>query len=129
MIRVYAYDMPYNETYYVETSNKRDTEQFSYYVMAVTNGESEYLYSDPSNEIVVGTTGSVDAVTTDSSRMYGADGELCVETDAAGVVEVYDAAGICVARQAVAEGTTGIALPAGFYVVRLGGSVAKVLVK
>lgn len=61
--------------------------------------------------------------------MYGADGELCVETDAAGVVEVYDAAGICVARQAVAEGTTGIALPAGFYVVRLGGSVAKVLVK
>lgn len=129
VIRVYAYDMPYNETYYVETSNKRDTEQFSYYVMAVTNGESEYLYSDPSNEIVVGTTGSVDAVTTDSSRMYGADGELCVETDAAGVVEVYDAAGICVARQAVAEGTTGIALPAGFYVVRLGGSVAKVLVK
>ena len=120
MIRVYAYDMPYNETYYVETSNKRDTEQFSYYVMAVTNGESEYLYSDPSNEIVVGTTGSVDAVTTASSRMYGADGELCVETDAAG---------ICVARQAVAEGTTGIALPAGFYVVRLGGSVAKVLVK
>ncbi len=129
VIRVYAYDMPYNETYYVETSNKRDTEQFSYYVMAVTNGESEYLYSDPSNEIVVGTTGSVDAVTTASSRMYGADGELCVETDAAGVVEVYDAAGICVARQAVAEGTTGIALPAGFYVVRLGGSVAKVLVK
>lgn len=129
VIRVYAYDMPYNETYYVETSNKRDTEQFSYYVMAVTNGESEYLYSDPSNEIVVGTTGSVDAVTTASSRMYGADGELCVETDAAGVVEVYDAAGICVARQVVAEGATGIALPAGFYVVRLGGSVAKVLVK
>ena len=31
--------------------------------------------------------------------------------------------------QAVAEGTTGIALSAGFYVVRLGGAVAKVLVK
>lgn len=129
VLRVYAYDSPYNETYYVETPNKRATEQFSYYVMAVTNGESEYLYSDPSNEIVVGATGSVDAITTASSRVYGADGEVCVETDAAGVAEVYDATGICVARQAVAEGTTGIALPAGFYVVRLGGSVAKVLVK
>ena len=129
VLRVYAYDMVYNESYYVDTPNKRATEQMSYYVMAVTNGESEYLYSDPSNEIVVGATGSVDELEFSSARVYGVEGMLYVETDTDGMVEVYDAAGMEVARQEVSAGTTGITLPRGLYVVRLDGAVTKVLVK
>lgn len=129
VLRVYAYDMVYNESYYVDTPNKRATEQMSYYVMAVTNGESDYIYSDPSNEIVVGATGSVDELESSSARVYGVEGMLYVETDTDGMVEVYDAAGMEVARQEVSAGTTGITLPRGLYVVRLDGAVTKVLVK
>ena len=129
IVRIYAYDMVYNESYYVGTDNKRPSEQFSYYVMAITNGESDYLYSNPSNEIVVGETGSVDELVTPGVKAYGADGTVYVETDMSEVVEVYDLTGIRIARQEVSEGTTGIAMPQGLYLVRLGNSVAKVLVK
>ena len=129
IVRIYAYDMVYNESYYVGTDNKRPSEQFSYYVMAITNGESDYLYSNPSNEIVVGETGSVDELVTPGVKAYGADGTVYVETDMSEAVEVYDLTGIRIARQEVSEGTTGIAMPQGLYLVRLGNSVAKVLVK
>lgn len=129
VLRVYAYDSPYNETYYVETPNKRPTEQFSYYVQAITNGEEEYLYSDYSDEIMVGEPGSVDEIAQGTTRIYGADGAAWVATETEGIAEVYDAAGVKVAQERVVAGENRIALPSGFYVVRLHGVVAKVVVK
>lgn len=129
VLRVYAYDSPYNETYYVETPNKRSTEQFSYYVLAITNGESDYLYSDYSDEIFVGEPGSVDEIAQGTTRIYGTDGTACVVTETEGIAEVYNAAGVKVAQERVVVGESRIALSSGFYIVRLNGVVAKVFVK
>ena len=55
-----------------------------------------------------------------------ADGVVVVAADA--VAEVYNAAGQLVAAAAV-DGESVIAVPAGFYVVRVGNTIAKVVVR
>ena len=55
-----------------------------------------------------------------------ADGVVVVAADA--VAEIYDAAGRLVAAEAV-DGESVIAVPAGFYVVRVGNTIAKVVVR
>ena len=55
-----------------------------------------------------------------------ADGVVVVAADA--VAEVYNAAGQLVATAAV-DGESVIAVPAGFYVVRVGNTIAKVVVR
>ena len=57
-----------------------------------------------------------------------ADGIVVVAAEAA-EVSVYTAAGQLVAAENVAAGETVIGVPAGFYVVKAGNTVAKVFVK
>ena len=62
----------------------------------------------------------------DAAISANADGVVVVAADA--VAEVYNAAGQLVATAAV-DGESVIAVPAGFYVVRVGNTIAKVVVR
>ena len=62
----------------------------------------------------------------DAAISANADGVVVVAADA--VAEIYDAAGRLVAAEAV-DGESVIAVPAGFYIVRVGNTVAKVVVR
>lgn len=62
----------------------------------------------------------------DAAIRTNADGVVVVAADA--VAEIYDAAGRLVAAEAV-DGESVIAVPAGFYVVRVGNTIAKVVVR
>ena len=62
----------------------------------------------------------------DAAIRANADGVVVVAADA--VAEVYNAAGQLVATAAV-DGESVIAVPAGFYVVRVGNTIAKVVVR
>lgn len=62
----------------------------------------------------------------DAAIRTNADGVVVVAADA--VAEVYNAAGQLVAAEAV-DGESVIAVPAGFYVVRVGNTIAKVVVR
>lgn len=64
--------------------------------------------------------------TADAAIRANADGVVVVAADA--VAEVYNAAGQLVATAAV-DGESVIAVPAGFYVVRVGNTIAKVVVR
>ena len=64
--------------------------------------------------------------TADAAIRANADGVVVVAADA--VAEVYNAAGQLVAAEAV-DGESVIAVPAGFYVVRVGNTIAKVVVR
>ena len=57
-----------------------------------------------------------------------ADGVVVVAAEAA-EVSVYTAAGQLVAAENVAAGESVINVPAGFYIVKAGDTVAKVIVK
>lgn len=56
-------------------------------------------------------------------------GGIEVTVSEAAEVNVYTAAGQVVSMENVAEGTTTVSVPAGFYIVRAGNTVAKVIVK
>ena len=62
----------------------------------------------------------------DAAIRANADGVVVVAADA--VAEVYNAAGQLVATAAI-DGESVIAVPAGFYVVRVGNTIAKVVVR
>ena len=62
----------------------------------------------------------------DAAIRANADGVVVVAADA--VAEIYDAAGRLVVAEAV-DGESVIAVPAGFYVVRVGNTIAKVVVR
>ena len=69
------------------------------------------------------------ALTDKKAKVYGANGNIVVEAEAAADVNVYNAAGMLVATQKVGAGRTNIALAKGFYVVRAGNTVTKVAVR
>lgn len=80
-------------------------------------------------EIVEHTSSSVnDAVANEFKAVAVANG-IEVNVAEAGLVSVYNAAGQLVANVNVAEGATTINVAAGFYIVKAGNNVAKVLVK
>lgn len=80
-------------------------------------------------EIVEHTSSSVnDAVANEFKAVAVANG-IEVNVAEAGLVSVYNAAGQLVANVNVAEGTTTINVAGGFYIVKAGNNVAKVLVK
>ncbi len=63
-----------------------------------------------------------------SFRAVVADGVLAVNSDSSADVEVYDASGMLVARAAAVDGSVQISLPqAGFYIVRQGSNVKKIV--
>lgn len=80
-------------------------------------------------EIVEHTSSSVnDAVANEFKAVAVANG-IEVNVAEAGLVSVYNAAGQLVANVNVAEGATTINVASGFYIVKAGNNVAKVLVK
>lgn len=87
----------------------------------ITKIEIGYAY-DP--------TSSVSKVSTeDGVKVVAAEGGVEVVAAEAADVAVYTVAGQLVRAQRVAEGSTLVNVPAGFYVVRAAGTVAKVVVK
>lgn len=77
---------------------------------------------------VSGTSSVNDAVANEFKAVAVANG-IEVNVAEAGLVSVYNAAGQLVANVNVAEGATTINVAGGFYIVKAGNNVAKVLVK
>lgn len=95
-------------------------------------GVGKYILAT-SNKVISFSIGSVvsgvETIAADAAKVYGANGNIVVEAEAAADVNVYNAAGMLVAAQKVGAGRTNIALAKGFYVVRAGNTVTKVAVR
>ncbi len=100
------------------------TEEKTSSVTFSMDGSSEILEMHISYKAVPAGVEGVEAA--DAAVRTNADG-VVVTADGA-VAEVYNAAGQLVAAEAV-DGERVIALPAGFYIVRVGDATAKVVVK
>lgn len=90
--------------------------------LAEKNGNYPMFY------FVSGTSSVNDAVANEFKAVAVANG-IEVNVVEAGLVSVYNAAGQLVANVNVAEGATTINVAGGFYIVKVGNNVAKVLVK
>ena len=100
------------------------TEEKTSSVTFSMDGTSEILEMHISYKAVPAGVEGVEAA--DAAIRANADGVVVVAADA--VAEVYNAAGQLVATAAV-DGESVIAVPAGFYVVRVGNTIAKVVVR
>lgn len=90
--------------------------------LAEKNGNYPMFY------FVSGTSSVNDAVANEFKAVAVANG-IEVNVAEAGLVSVYNAAGQLVANVNVVEGATTINVAGGFYIVKAGNNVAKVLVK
>lgn len=112
----------YNACTYPEDLNKK---YFVTGIVSVFNNEVQ-IYP---LEITVDTESGVnDAVANEFKAVAVANG-IEVNVAEAGLVSVYNAAGQLVANVNVVEGATTINVAGGFYIVKAGNNVAKVLVK
>ena len=112
----------YNACTYPEDLNKK---YFVTGIVSVFNNEVQ-IYP---LEITIDTESGVnDAVANEFKAVAVANG-IEVNVAEAGLVSVYNAAGQLVANVNVAEGATTINVAGGFYIVKAGNNVAKVLVK
>lgn len=97
--------------------------RFTCYAISATTGVSPvYIYYRPS-------TSGVTTVEADKAVVATVAGGVAITTQEAATVSVYTAAGQLVASESVAEGTTTVNLSAGFYIVRVGRTAAKVIVR
>lgn len=97
--------------------------QFSVY--ATTNQmETAVLYREDN-----GDPASVNAAKAGQTVIRSTVNGVVVNAAGATVVRVYNAAGAVVENVAVAAGETTVAVPGGFYIVRAGDAVAKVVVR
>lgn len=80
-------------------------------------------------EIVEHTSSSVNDAVANEFKVVAVANGIEVNVAEAGLVSVYNAAGQLVANVNVADGATTINVAAGFYIVKAGNNVAKVLVK
>lgn len=109
-------------TYPEEELNKK------YFVTGIVSVYKDAVQIYPL-EITVDTESGVnDAVANEFKAVAVANG-IEVNVAEAGLVSVYNAAGQLVANVNVAEGATTINVAGGFYIVKAGNNVAKVLVK
>lgn len=112
----------YNACTYPEDLTKK------YFVTGIVSVYKDAVQIYPM-EITVDTESGVnDAVANEFKAVAVANG-IEVNVAEAGLVSVYNAAGQLVANVNVAEGATTINVAAGFYIVKAGNNVAKVLVK
>lgn len=112
----------YNACTYPEELNKK------YFVTGIVSVFNNAVQIYPL-EITVDTESGVnDAVANEFKAVAVANG-IEVNVAEAGLVSVYNAAGQLVANVNVAEGATTINVAGGFYIVKAGNNVAKVLVK
>lgn len=107
---------------YLKYNSSADPKRFACYNDAY-NGGKVYIYYKPS------TSGVESVVDADGVSIVAVAGGVNVTADKATAVAVYTAAGQVVSMENVAEGTTTVSVPAGFYIVRAGNTVAKVIVK
>lgn len=101
-------------------ANNSPTPLFSCYASGM---QTVYIYYKPS------TSGVESVVDADGVSIVAVAGGVNVTADKATAVAVYTAAGQVVSMENVAEGTTTVSVPAGFYIVRAGNTAAKVIVK
>ena len=128
--RIYRYDTAYNNSFYVETPDSPDGENFYYYVTAVSNGTDDYVYSEPSNVVIVDTnTGIGNAVTADGTTITASAGQINISTAEACTVSVFDMSGRTVRQLDAVEGSTSFPIEPGAYIVKCGETVRKVLVR
>lgn len=128
--RIYRYDTAYNNSFYVETPDSPDGESFYYYVTAVSNGTDDYVYSEPSNVVVVDTnTGIGNAVTADGTTITASAGQINISATEACAVSVFDMSGRTVRQLDVVKGSTSFPIEPGAYIVKCGETVRKVLVR
>ena len=128
--RIYRYDTAYNNSFYIETPDSPDGENFYYYVTAVSNGTDDYVYSEPSNVVIVDTnTGIGNAVTADGTTITASAGQINISTTEACAVSVFDMSGRTVRQFDAVEGSTSFPIEPGAYIVKCGETVRKVLVR
>ena len=128
--RIYKYDTAYNNSFYVETPDFPDGESFYYYVTAVSNGTDDYVYSEPSNVVIVDTnTGIGNAVTADGTTITASAGQINISTAEACAVSVFDMSGRTVRQLDAVEGSTSFPIEPGAYIVKCDDTVRKVLVR
>jgi hypothetical protein len=65
----------------------------------------------------------------DNALVYGVKGGIAVNAAEATQLVAYRIDGRLAAQQAITAGETTVSLPAGIYIVRLGASTVKVVVK
>lgn len=127
-IRLHSSDIAYNNSIYVSTAFKKETETFSYMVDAVTNGEEEFIQSDLSNEIFVGGESAIETVNRDNDCRIYADGEsLNISCSVPTAVQIYNLQGMIV-KEVTANGNSRIMLDRGLYIVKCNGNTQKILI-
>ena len=112
----------YNACTYPEELNKK------YFVTGIVSVYNNAVQIYPL-EITVDTESSVNDAVANEFKVVAVANGIEVNVAEAGLVSVYNAAGQLVANVNVAEGATTINVAAGFYIVKAGNNVAKVLVK
>lgn len=112
----------YNACTYPEELNKK------YFVTGIVSVYNNAVQIYPL-EITVDTESSVNDAVANEFKAVAVVNGIEVNVAEAGLVSVYNAAGQLVANVNVAEGATTINVAGGFYIVKAGNNVAKVLVK
>lgn len=112
----------YNACTYPEDLNKK---YFVTGIVSVFNNEVQ-IYP---LEITIDTESGVNDTVANEFKAVAVANGIEVNVAEAGLVSVYNAAGQLVANVNVAEGATTINVAGGFYIVKAGNNVAKVLVK
>lgn len=127
-IRLHSGDIAYNNSIYVSTAFKKETETFSYMVDAVTNGEEEFIQSDLSNEIFVGGESALETVNRDNGCRIHADGEsLNISCSVPSTVQIYNLQGMLI-KEVTVNGNSRILLDRGLYIVKCNGNTQKILI-
>ncbi len=70
---------------------------------------------------------AIDAVVVEGAKVYGAEGEIVVESEALATVHIYTANGVLAVAPFQAVGTKTVKVPAGMYIVKV-ADVAKLVV-
>lgn len=97
---------------------------FSVYASNAASTEKVVLYKEDN-----GNPASVNAAKAGQTVIRSTVNGVVVNAAGATVVRVYNAAGAMVEKAVVAAGETTVAVPSGFYIVRAGDAVAKVVVR
>lgn len=127
-IRLHSSDVAYNNSIYVSTAFKKETETFSYMVDAVTNGEEEFIQSDLSNEIFVGEESAIKTVNKENDcRIYADRESLNISCSTPSAIHIYNLQGMLI-KEVTVNGNDRIMLEQGLYIVKYNGNTEKILI-